>query len=150
MSAELRIRRKVRAVVVDDSRLLLVLIEVDGVRFWSPPGGTVEAGESDDEALRRELREEVGLIVSAVGPVIAQTTHRLDPATDGHDRQEDYYYAVAIQGTGVDRRPAMSPDTLRAEGVAGSAWWLEPQLLATSDDLRADRPSLVRFLRLAT
>lgn len=31
--------------------------------YWSPPTGRLEAGETHDDAVRREAREEVGLIV---------------------------------------------------------------------------------------
>lgn len=33
--------------------------------FWTPPGGGVEVGESLEEALKREYREETGLFVDA-------------------------------------------------------------------------------------
>ena len=61
----------VGAVVHDDAgRLLLVQRGRAPHRGrWSLPGGRVEAGESPEEAVEREVREETGLSVRAGAPV---------------------------------------------------------------------------------
>lgn len=42
--------------------------------LWEFPGGRVEAGETDEEALARELREEMDIAV-AVGPRVIHVEH---------------------------------------------------------------------------
>ncbi|MEU7895201.1 NUDIX domain-containing protein [Nonomuraea sp. NPDC049152] len=62
------LRRSVRAILVDeDERVLLCrhdLTSEGGPVVWAMPGGGVEPGESLLTALRRELDEEVGLLLS--------------------------------------------------------------------------------------
>jgi mutator protein MutT len=41
--------------------------------LWETPGGKVEPGEAEREALYREMREELGIVVS-IGPLISLTT----------------------------------------------------------------------------
>ena len=58
--------RCVGAVIRDDrGRLLLIKRGHEpGLGLWSLPGGRVEPGESDAQALFRKLREETGLTVA--------------------------------------------------------------------------------------
>jgi ADP-ribose pyrophosphatase YjhB (NUDIX family) len=37
--------------------------------FWAPPGGSVEAGETDLEVAQREIGEELALDVNLIGPI---------------------------------------------------------------------------------
>jgi 8-oxo-dGTP diphosphatase len=55
----------VGAIIKDgDGRLLLIKRGHEpGLGLWSLPGGRVEAGESDEDAVKREICEETGLIV---------------------------------------------------------------------------------------
>jgi 8-oxo-dGTP pyrophosphatase MutT (NUDIX family) len=53
-----RLPISVKAVLVDDGRACLLLNERDQ---WELPGGRLERGESPEECLLREVREEVGL-----------------------------------------------------------------------------------------
>jgi ADP-ribose pyrophosphatase YjhB (NUDIX family) len=59
MTAEPRIR--VSAVLRWQDRILLCRHEKPGREYWLLPGGGVNSGESLVDALRRELREEVGI-----------------------------------------------------------------------------------------
>jgi mutator protein MutT len=61
--------RVVAAVVEQDGRLLVCERPAHKRHggLWEFPGGKVEEGESDLEAVRRELAEELGVEVTAVG-----------------------------------------------------------------------------------
>jgi mutator protein MutT len=60
----------VGAVIVKDGKVLLVKRRYEPLAGrWSLPGGTLELGETLEEGVAREMREETGLEVE-VGPVI--------------------------------------------------------------------------------
>lgn len=60
----LGVRASVSAVIFDRQGRLLLQQRADGGQ-WGLPGGSVEVGESLRAAVRREVREETGLIVNA-------------------------------------------------------------------------------------
>jgi 8-oxo-dGTP diphosphatase len=89
----------VGAVILDGDRVLLVQRGQEPLKGeWSLPGGAVELGETLEEALVREVREETSLDV-AVGPVVEvfDSIRR-----DAVGRAEYHYviidYACRVQG----------------------------------------------------
>lgn len=54
----------VAGVAVEDGRILLVR---DSHGFWAGPGGWIDAGESPEQALLREVREELGVAAKVTG-----------------------------------------------------------------------------------
>jgi 8-oxo-dGTP diphosphatase len=85
----------VTAAVVERAGLLLVARRVDGTHLaghWEFPGGKCEPGESPEDCLARELREELG-VVAAVGEEIYRTLYAYA------DRRLDLrFFACEVEG----------------------------------------------------
>ena len=97
--------------VIKDGRGRLLLIKrghAPGAGLWSLPGGRIEPGETDAEALVREMCEETGLAIEA-GQLIG-TVRR--PAQDGGILDIRDYAATVTGGT------------LRAGDDAADARWV--------------------------
>lgn len=129
--ALVRLRRSVRAVVLDeDDRILLcrfVIPKPTGpIIVWAAPGGGVERGESLQAALRRELREEVGLALDADPPHVWHQ-EVVDPGhAVGYDGVINDYFLVRTAS--FHPRGAMSDDELAAENIDGFRWWRLPDI----------------------
>ena len=64
-------RESVRAAVVDErGRALLLRYGDQYGNWWVTPGGGREQGEDDEQTLRRELDEEIGLVGFELGPLL--------------------------------------------------------------------------------
>jgi 8-oxo-dGTP diphosphatase len=119
------------AVLVENGRVLLSRRKAGGhlAGAWEFPGGKVNDGEDPRDAVRRELREEVGIDASA-GEILDLTFHRY----------EDVGKTVLLMFFETTRAPG-SPEP-RAVDVAAVKW-------AGSDDLdpRVFPPADVEVLR---
>ncbi len=80
----------VGAVIFDGSRVLLIQRGQEPLKgWWTLPGGLVETGERLDQALRREVLEETGLVVEPL--TVAAIFERIMPDEDG---RTEYHYVI--------------------------------------------------------
>lgn len=92
--------------------------------WWVLPGGGVDDGEDEIDALRRELREETGLLPDEIGAVVWHRVHEFDLVDSFGTRWDGQSETVHLVRTArFEPRPAMSPDELRAENVDVMRWW---------------------------
>ncbi len=117
------LRVGVRALVLDhEGRTVLTRFDFLDGPCWAPPGGGVEAGEEDEHALRRELREELGLREFDLGPLLWTREHRFaDMARWGG--QTERHYLVRVPHF----EPAPELD-LAAEKVGEIRWFAPHEL----------------------
>jgi 8-oxo-dGTP diphosphatase len=114
-------RKRAAAVIVRDGRVLMVherSRRSGGGEWWTLPGGGVEPGETAEEALRREVFEETGLVVS-------QARHVLEmPYPTGMTS----VYAVTV----ADGEPRQAPDDGSGPEPLGLDWLPAPDLATES------------------
>ena len=94
---------------------------------WEFPGGKVGRNETESAALARELREELGIEVTAARPIM-RLTHSYD------DRDVELSLWVVEQFSG-------SPAGLDAQRLK----WVTPAQLSAEDILEADRPFIAEL-----
>ena len=99
------------AVVIRDNSVLLVERGREPHRgYWSLPGGIVETGETLEEAVRREVREETGLVVQPVA--VVEIFERI--LRDAHGRAEYHYVLIDYLCTVAGGELAPADDARRA------------------------------------
>jgi 8-oxo-dGTP diphosphatase len=97
---------------------------------WEFPGGKVAAGESEANALMRELREELGIEVIAARPFM-----RLTHAYEERDVELSLWIVERFLG---------EPRSLDAQALK----WIAPSQLPAEDILEADRPFVAALREL--
>jgi 8-oxo-dGTP diphosphatase len=88
----------VGGVVIEDGRALLIRRGSEPLRGeWSIPGGTLELGETLEEGVARELREETGLEVRVIELIEVFDRIYLESASgDGAEKKRPRFHYVIV------------------------------------------------------
>ena len=127
-------RRAVRVLLLDPDDRLLLLHAFDPANpargsYWLTLGGGVEPGESDAEAARREVAEEVGIHDIDLGPHVAYYRDTFTFGGVTYDQANDYYLARTLV-TDVD---GSGRDEVEVRSTLSHRWWTVPELQASRE-----------------
>jgi len=140
-------RRSIRAILLtpDQEVLMMRIHEPSRLDFfwWIVPGGGIEPGETVEEALRRELSEEVGLEDFDLGPLVWRRQHTFNWAGKRICQREDYYVVR------VSRFEPRMSDPTEAKVLDRFQWWRVSELDTATEQLTPLSLSqiLMRFLK---
>ena len=131
--SSVKLRHSVRGVILDEGgRVLLCRFAIPEpagtVVVWAAPGGGVEPGETLLAALRRELLEEVGLVLRADPPHVWHQEVVEPGHAPGYDGVINDYFL--IRTAAFPPRGSMSDAELAGENIDGFRWWPLPEIAA--------------------
>ncbi len=84
---------RVRAIIIENNKILLLKRKKDNIVYWVLPGGQVENGEINELALARECREELGVQVK-----VKELVHEMLSQKPEIYGQSEYFFNCEIVG----------------------------------------------------
>ena len=128
------LRESVRAVIFQDHKIALMYIQKHNIYVF--PGGGIEHGETPQEALVRETREEAGLIVrpQSIVPLGMVTEIRRDLYVKGIFEQRDSFFTCEIE---VETLPPNLTPNEQKSGYQLVFISLEEAIAANEAEIRA-------------
>ncbi len=128
------IRKSARALLINsENKILLFKFRFPQIHekvLWVTPGGGVEEGGNFEQALKRELFEETGLIFNSIGPWV-WTKEVVFNGKKGDFVSYERYYLIKSDNTDISVEN-MTLDDVRT--LNGYKWWSIDELLSSSEE----------------
>ncbi|MBV1904706.1 MAG: NUDIX domain-containing protein [Pseudomonadales bacterium] len=134
------VRQAVRGLLItEDHKILLLKVRspVNGASIWMTPGGGIENGETDHQALTREIWEETGLRLTQTGKFVFERNFSYR-GSNGRFSQFEKYFLVFLR----EFTPTMQNNPAEREvSIFQDYRWWDINQISSSEDTFA--PSLL-------
>lgn len=125
-----------RVLLLDQADRVLLLHAQDpdepGHHWWELPGGGVDPGENLADTAIREVAEETGILLDALGPCVWIRETRFHYRNRAHHRREHVF--LARPGITTPTTHTTPTENERA-GLLGRSWWSHAELSECRDKL---------------
>lgn len=112
-----------------------------GERYWATPGGALDEGESFEQAAIRELWEETGIRIDAVGAPVAERRFPMTLTSGERVLADERLYLVHTGSTELSRAAWSAEEH---DVIAEHRWWTVAELEATGETVfPEDLPALL-------
>jgi 8-oxo-dGTP pyrophosphatase MutT (NUDIX family) len=131
--ASIHVRRSARALLVTPEREVLLVrfgVAVLQRQFWIAPGGGLEAGEGEREAVAREIAEETGHAAAEIGPAVWTRSVPISWAEPPFTQRETYFWVPTPRFE--PSAEAIPTETERRE-IEAYRWWSLAELEASRE-----------------
>lgn len=100
--------QRVRGIIIKKGKILTIKRMKPEETYWVIPGGGVEDGETNETALIREMKEELGIDV-----IVGKLIFEMDSQKPETAEQREYFYLCSIEGgeVGTGHGPEFQKNT---------------------------------------
>jgi 8-oxo-dGTP pyrophosphatase MutT (NUDIX family) len=133
VSHEPRIRNTARALLITPAREILLVrfgVAALGRHFWITPGGGIEPGESEREAVAREISEETGLAAAAIGPAVWTRSVPISWAEPPFTQRETYFWVPTPR---FEPSAESIPTEAERREIEAYRWWTLAEIEASRE-----------------